>query len=98
MALMFGRRVGMGDGDSGWCSVRLLGRPWTDVLSRAARVWIRVRLSREASAVGRSGLGRMRVRAGYGPRSVGALVRGRIRFTLETVTRSNCLLRLTDGR
>ena len=54
----------MGDGDSGWCSVRLLGRPWTDVLSRAARVWMRVRLSREASAVGRSGLGRMRVRDG----------------------------------
>ncbi|KAH3785827.1 hypothetical protein DPMN_163921 [Dreissena polymorpha] len=52
MAWMFGRRVRMGDGDSGWGSVRLHGRPWPDLLSCAARGWMRVRLSREASAVG----------------------------------------------
>ncbi|KAH3734682.1 hypothetical protein DPMN_041123 [Dreissena polymorpha] len=38
---------------------------------------MRVRLSREASAVGGSGLGRMRGREGSGPRGVSALVRGR---------------------
>ncbi|KAH3697184.1 hypothetical protein DPMN_084673 [Dreissena polymorpha] len=75
----------MGDGASGWGSVRLLGRPWTDLLSRAAKGWMRVRLSREASMVGGSGLGRMRVRAGSGLRGVGALVRGR-----RTLHSGNC--------
>ncbi|KAH3864498.1 hypothetical protein DPMN_027518 [Dreissena polymorpha] len=46
---------------------------------------MRVRLSREASAVGGSGLGRMRGREGSGPRGVSALVRGR-----RTLHSGNC--------
>ncbi|KAH3876336.1 hypothetical protein DPMN_000175 [Dreissena polymorpha] len=59
---------------------------------------MRVRLSREASAVGDSGRGRMPARAGFDPRGVCALVRGGVLCTLGTATRSYCLLRLTDGR
>ncbi|KAH3815616.1 hypothetical protein DPMN_144144 [Dreissena polymorpha] len=77
---MFGRRVEKRDDDSGWGSVRLLGRPLTDLLtdllSCAARWWMRVRLSREAPAVRVSERGRLLLLAVSGPLGVGALVRG----------------------
>ncbi|KAH3733621.1 hypothetical protein DPMN_040053 [Dreissena polymorpha] len=73
---MFRRRVGMGDDDSGLGSMRLLSRQWTDLLSCAARGWMRVRLSREASAAGGSGRGRLRVRAGVWPARLGCACAG----------------------
>ncbi|KAH3787528.1 hypothetical protein DPMN_165652 [Dreissena polymorpha] len=52
MVWMFGRRVGKNDGDSGWGFVELLGRFLADLLSRAARGWIRVLVSRGFSGWG----------------------------------------------
>ncbi|KAH3834034.1 hypothetical protein DPMN_107456 [Dreissena polymorpha] len=46
MVWMFGRRVGKSDGDSGWGFGRLHGRFLADLLSRAARGWMRVLVSR----------------------------------------------------
>ncbi|KAH3861646.1 hypothetical protein DPMN_024580 [Dreissena polymorpha] len=57
MVWMFGRRVGKNDGDSGWGFVELFGRFLADLLSRAARGWMRVLASRGFSGRG-SGRGR----------------------------------------
>ncbi|KAH3839426.1 hypothetical protein DPMN_112856 [Dreissena polymorpha] len=87
----------MCDGGSEWGSVRLLCRPWTDLLSRAARGWMRKRLFRwfrryeargEAVCAGGRGLASA---AWVRLRGDGGL------FTLGTVTRKNCLLRLKDA-
>ncbi|KAH3889061.1 hypothetical protein DPMN_013109 [Dreissena polymorpha] len=47
MVWMFGRRVGKNDGDSGWGFGRLHCRFLADLLSRAARGWMRVLVSRD---------------------------------------------------
>ncbi|KAH3838847.1 hypothetical protein DPMN_112263 [Dreissena polymorpha] len=84
----------MSDGGSGWWSVELLSRSWTDLLSRAARGWMWERLSRV--------LLRLRAQAGRagGPslaRSAGVrLCGGGWLYTLVTETRY-CLSRLTDA-
>ncbi|KAH3811002.1 hypothetical protein DPMN_139402 [Dreissena polymorpha] len=87
----------MSDGGSGWGSVRLLGRPWTDLLSREARGRMRERLFRwlrqleargGAVCAGEWGLTRP---AWIRLRGSGGLC------TPGTVKRSNCLLRLTDA-
>ncbi|KAH3695874.1 hypothetical protein DPMN_083332 [Dreissena polymorpha] len=58
---MFGRRVGKNDGDSGCGFGKLLGRFLADLLSRAARGWMRVLVSGGSSGWG---LGRGRMRGG----------------------------------
>ncbi|KAH3839988.1 hypothetical protein DPMN_113429 [Dreissena polymorpha] len=47
---MFGRRVGKNDGDSGWGFWGLHGWFLTDLLSPAARGWMRVPVSRVSSS------------------------------------------------